>query len=66
MHEASKVPTCSVTKTKGQLISKWLFGFYLQFFPKTNKKIDLTTMLPQVEFSSHFIAVLQWCVYLSA
>ena len=34
--------------TKGQLISKGLF-WYPQFFQKTNKKINLTTMIPQVE-----------------
>ena len=36
---------------KGQLILKPFFG-YLQFFQRTNKKIDLTTMAPQVELFS--------------
>ena len=40
---------------KGQLISKCLFGTYLQFFQKTTKKFDLTTMVPQLQLFSFII-----------
>ena len=47
----SRIPSSTIQKidaTKGQLISKCLFGIFNS--PKTRtKKIDFTTMVPQVE-----------------
>ena len=45
---------------KGQLISNCLFGMYLQFSQKTNKrKINFTTMVPQVIVFVRFLGELK-------
>ena len=44
----SDVVTRKSRSSKGQLISKWFFGF-IDFLQKITNELDFTTMIPQVE-----------------